>query len=107
MENDRILPGTVAILGARIERVTALRRSMDEWPRPSEDDHLLAYLKQLKRQLTKTINLLNLIKWALETFKKEPPEIDEALSLEEDERRLVNRYLFGLKNHFREKAVAG
>ena len=106
MENDRVVPGTVTILEARIQRITVLRKSMDTWPRPESDEHLLAYLKQLKRQLTNTVKLLNLIKWALETYQKEPPMLDEALSLERDERRLVNRNLFGLKAYFG-REVAG
>lgn len=103
MENDRVVPGTVTILEARIQRITVLRKSMDTWPRPESDEHLLAYLKQLKRGLTNTTKLLTLIHWALINIKLEPPEIDEALSIEQDERRLVNRYLFGLKAYFEEK----
>lgn len=107
MENDKVHPGTLNIIEDRIERTTRLRTAMDKWKRPEGDKHLLAYLKQLKRQFTNMIKLLNLIHWALVNIELEPPMLDEILSLNQDEWRLVNRYLFGLKKYFKERAVAG
>jgi len=98
--DDRVIPGMVAILEARIERMTLLREAMDGWPRPLGDKFLLDYLKQLKRRVTLMIGLLGRVRWALINIKLEPPQLDEILALDHDHWRLVNGYLFTLKKYF-------
>ena len=106
MENDKIVPGTVNILQDRIEKARLLRTAMDKWPRPVGDKELLNALRRLKGFVTSGIRLLNVLRCALETYRKEPPMIDEALLIEEEVRRLINVYLFELRRHFG-REVAG